>query len=78
MQQKGGADMVNTDRLVGLIYEKGMNKSSFARKLGKHSSWLSNKLKNKNFTIEDADEIVSVLNLNEAEATSIFFSQFVA
>ena len=78
MQRRGGAIMVNTDRLVGLIYSKGMNKSLFARKLGKCSSWLSGKLKNKNFTIAEADEIVSVLNLNEAEATSIFFSQFVA
>lgn len=70
--------MVNTDKLVGLIYEKGMNKSIFAKKLGKCSSWLSSKLRNKNFTIAEADEIVNVLNLSETEATSIFFSQFVA
>lgn len=70
--------MVNVDKLVGLIYEKGLNKSSFARKMGKCSSWLSGKLKNKNFTLADADEIVKVLNLNECEATAVFFSQFVA
>lgn len=70
--------MVNTDKLVGLIYEKGLTKQAFAEKLGKKSSWLSRKLKKKNFTIAEADSVVNILGLTSAEATAIFFSQFVA
>ncbi len=70
--------MINTDKLVGAIFERGLNKSTFAKKLGKRSSWLSSKLKNKNFTLEEADRIVQILDLTSSEATAIFFSQFVA
>ena len=70
--------MVNVDKLVGAIYEKGMNKSSFAKKMGKCNSWLSGKLKSKKFTLEEADEIAKALNLTAAEAQAIFFSQYVA
>ena len=70
--------MVHTDKLIGAIFERGLNKSTFAEKLGKRSSWLSSKLRNKNFTISEADSIVQVLNLTSSEASAIFFSQFVA
>lgn len=70
--------MVNINKLVGAIYEKGLNKSDFVRLLGKRNSWLSSKLRNKNFTIAEADKIAKVLNLTAEEATAIFFSQYVA
>ncbi len=70
--------MVNSDKLVGAIFSRGFNKSTFAEKLGKCNSWLSGRLKNKNFTLAEADEIVKTLNLSSAEATAIFFAQFVA
>ena len=70
--------MLDVDKLVGAIFAKGYNKSSFAKKMGKKSSWLSRKLKHKNFTLSEADEITMTLNLTSEEATAIFFSQFVA
>lgn len=70
--------MVNTDKLVGLIFSRGLNKGDFAKAMGKPNSWLSSKLRQKNFTIAEADEVVRVLNLTPQEATEIFFSQFVA
>ncbi len=70
--------MVNTDKLMGAVFARGLNKSKFAQKLGRNGSWLSERLKKRNFTIGDADAIVEALNLSKAEATDIFFSQFVA
>lgn len=79
MQQiKRGDKMVNVDKLIGALFSKGYNKGSFAEALGKRQSWLSGKLKKKNFTLEEADEIVRVLKLDAKEATEIFFSQFIA
>lgn len=67
--------MVNVDKLIGTIYEHGLKKGTFAQMLGKKASWLSGKLKNKNFTVAEAGEIAKVLNLTSDEASDIFFSQ---
>ncbi|MEE0963093.1 MAG: hypothetical protein U0L73_02605 [Ruminococcus bromii] len=70
--------MINTDKLVGAIHARGLNKGKYAELMGKKNSWVSKKLKEKNFTLAEADETVEVLSLTSAEAMEIFFGQFVA
>lgn len=70
--------MLNVDKLTGAIYAKGFNKGSLAKALNKHNSWLTRKIKNKSFTLSEANEIVRVLKLTSEEATDIFFDQTVA
>lgn len=70
--------MINTDKLVGAIHARGLNKGRYGELMGKNSSWVSKKLKEKNFTLAEADETVAVLSLSASEAMEIFFGQFVA
>ena len=70
--------MVNTNKLKGIIAEKGTTAGELAVKIGIHQSTFSSKIKSGKFTIEEADSIVKVLGLTCTEATKIFFSQFVA
>jgi hypothetical protein len=70
--------MINTEKLVGAIHARGLNKGRYGELMGKDSSWVSRKLKEKNFTLAEADETVAVLSLSASEAMEIFFGQFVA
>jgi hypothetical protein len=70
--------MINTEKLVGAIHARGLNKGRYGELMGKNSSWVSKKLKEKNFTLAEADETVAVLSLSASEAMEIFFGQFVA
>ena len=70
--------MINTDKLVGAIHARGLSKGRYGELMGKNSSWVSRKLKEKNFTLAEADETVAVLSLSASEAMEIFFGQFVA
>lgn len=72
--------MVNVRMLKGKVVEKGFTLEKLAEKLGIDRSTMSRKLGNsgEDFTIKQADDIVSYLELTPKEATAIFFSQFVA
>ena len=70
--------MINTDKLVGAIHARGLSKGRYGELMGKNRSWVSRKLKEKNFTLAEADETVAVLSLSASEAMEIFFGQFVA
>ena len=72
--------MVNINKLRGKIVEHGTNVSDLALKIGIDRATFYRKLNSdgENFTIKEADMIVKELNLSCKEATSIFFSQFVA
>ena len=72
--------MVNVRMLKGKVIERGYTLEKLAEKIGIDRSTMSRKLSNsgEDFTIRQADEIVSCLDLSPTEATAIFFSQFVA
>lgn len=70
--------MLNVDKLLGAIYERGYNKGSFVKAMGKPNSWLSYKLKHKNFTLKEANQIVALLRLSAQKAAEIFFDLNVA
>lgn len=72
--------MVNVNKLKGKIIEKGFSIEKVAQAINIDVSTLYRKLKNdgEKFTIKEADQIVNFLLLDSTEATSIFFSQFVA
>lgn len=72
--------MVNVLMLKGKIIEKGFTLEKVAENIGIDRSTMSRKLGNagEDFTIKQADDIVTLLGLTPIEATSIFFSQFIA
>lgn len=71
---------MNVLMLKGKVIEKGYTLEKLAERLGIDRSTMSRKLSNsgEDFTIKQADDIVSCLELTPTEATAIFFSQFVA
>ena len=72
--------MVNVLMLKGKVIERGYNLEKLAEKLGIDRSTLYRKLNNagEDFTIKQANEIVSLLKLRPDEAVSIFFNGVVA
>lgn len=72
--------MVNVNKLKGKIIENGMNVSDLAEIMGIDTSTLYRKLSRngENISIKEADKISKVLKLTPAEASSIFFSQYIA
>lgn len=72
--------MVNVLMLKGKVIERGYNLEKLAEKLGIDRSTLYRKLNNagEDFTIKQANEIVSLLKLSPDEAVSIFFNGVVA
>lgn len=72
--------MVNILMLKGKVIERGYNLEKLAETLGIDRSTLYRKLNNagEDFTIKQANEIVSLLKLSSDEAVSIFFNGTVA
>lgn len=70
--------MLDVNKLKGKLIEKGYTVERISLELGINSSTFYRKLKNDSFAINEADKIVSILSLTGKEASSIFFSQFVA
>lgn len=72
--------MVNIDKLKGKIVECRLTIESLANKIGMNPSTLYRKINNGGlpFTIGEADNIASVLNLTADEVNAIFFAQYVA
>ena len=72
--------MANTQKLKGMIVEKGYNLSNFAENIGIHPGTLYRKINSngETFTIKEATQIVETLKLTRAEAESIFFGDVVA
>lgn len=70
--------MLDAQKLKGKIIEKGKSVESISRDIGINPSTFYRKLNNNTFEINEADKIVSILALTGAEASAIFFSQFVA
>lgn len=72
--------MINMNKLKGKMVEKDVTTEMLAEKLGMSRSTLYRKLSNNGDTlfVKEANIIVDALGLTSEEATSIFFSQFVA
>ena len=70
--------MLDVQKLKGKIVEKGKSVEILSREIGINPSTFYRKLNNNSFEINEADRIVRILSLSGAEATAIFFSQFVA
>lgn len=70
--------MLDVQKLKGKIIEKGRSVEAISNDLGINPSTFYRKLKNNSFEINEADKIASILSLSGAEASSIFFSQYVA
>lgn len=70
--------MVNTNKLRGVMREKGTTAGKLSEIIGINQSTFSYKINSGKFTIEEADKIAQALCLTSEEATAIFFSQFVA
>ena len=72
--------MVNVNKLRGKIVENGMSIEMLSRRMNINKGTFYRRLlqDGEEFTIAEADAIVSQLNLSAEDALSIFFSQFVA
>ncbi|MGN1133781.1 MAG: helix-turn-helix domain-containing protein [Oscillospiraceae bacterium] len=70
--------MLDVQKLKGKIIEKGKSIETVSRDLGINPSTFYRKLNNNSFEIREADKIASILSLTGDEASSIFFSQYVA
>lgn len=68
---------INTMKLKGKIRENQMSMASFAASIGINPSTLSRKLSSggDSFSIKQAHQAVSVLNLSREEAIDIFLPQ---
>lgn len=81
MQQQGEVNtMVNINSLKGAIAEKGYSLNSFAERLSFDKSTFYRKINTagETFSIKEADEIATVLDLNYDDVMRIFFAQYVA
>ena len=72
--------MVNINSLKGKISEKGYSLNTFSEKLSFDKSTFYRKINSEgeSFSIKEADEIATLLNLNYDEVMKIFFAQYVA
>lgn len=72
--------MVNIDSLKGAIAEKGYSLNTFSEKLSFDKSTFYRKINSagESFSIKEADEIATILELKYNEVMRIFFAQYVA
>lgn len=72
--------MVSISKLKGKMAENDMSVSDLAEKIGVDKATLYRKLNSQgeSFSIKEADSIATTLKLTPEEASSIFFSQYVA
>lgn len=67
--------MVKINKLAGLITEKGYNKVTFAKAIGRAKQTFYDKINKggNTFTVEEISNIVRVLELNKDDLIFIFF-----
>ncbi len=70
--------MLNVQKLKGKIIECGRTVETISNEIGIDTATFYRKLKDNSFKIAEADKIAEVLSLTGAEASAIFFSQYVA
>lgn len=68
--------MVNTDKLRGLIAEKGFSQSDVARRIGITPKTFYEKMRKRVFYSDEIEAIIDMLNITDAErVNAIFFDQ---
>lgn len=68
--------MVNTDKLKGVIVERGKTQEGVARDIGMDRSTFYRRMKDgQSFTIGEIERLVHALKLTNQEAIDIFLSQ---
>lgn len=67
-----------TEELIREIKKAGYNNKSFSEELGMIESTFYRKLKKGNFSVEEAQKMVEILNLNGDQAYYIFFNKKLA
>lgn len=71
--------MVNTQKLKGIIVEKGTTQQAVADSVGIDRSTFYRKMKNGgSFSLDEAALIAKAIPLSNSEAIAIFFADFVA
>ncbi len=71
--------MVNVNKLRAKIVENGINIEALANMSGINKATIYRRLNQPDeITIEEADKLVKVLNIDANEALAIFFTQYVA
>lgn len=71
--------MVNTEKLLGRIREKGVKQGKLAEALGIKQSTLSLKINNKRpFFLDEAMQLAEILEISDCEFGTYFFAGEVA
>jgi len=71
--------MVNTQKILGRIRERGVRQGEIAAELGIKQSTLSLKINNKRpFFLEEAIKLASILDIQGSEFVSYFFISKIA
>lgn len=75
-QTKGGDNVVDVNKLRGLIVERGKTFEVVANDIGVDRSTFYRRMKNgETFTLGEIERIVNSLNLSNEEAIQIFLAQ---
>lgn len=68
--------MVNTDKLRGLIAERGFSQSDVAKRIGITPKTFYEKMRKRVFYSDEIEAIIAMLNITDAErVNAIFFDQ---
>ena len=67
--------MVNTDKLRGLIYERGLNMAKCARLIGMNRMTFYNKMQNGDWRSAEMAALKDVLRMSNEMAIEIFFAK---
>ena len=67
--------MVNTDKLRGLIYERGLNMAKCARIIGMKRTTFYNKMQNGDWRSTEMTALKDVLRMSDEMVIEIFFAK---
>ena len=67
--------MINSNKLKGIIKDRGFTQDDIAKKMGIAQVSLSLKINNKRgFSLDEANQIMTILSIPKEEFSSIFFN----
>lgn len=69
--------MIDTNKLRGIIAERGMSQAEVANVLGITPKTFYSKMSKKVFDSDEIDVMVKILNIPRDKCVDIFFTQFV-
>lgn len=77
-KQKGGCEVVNSNKLRAKMIEQGYSVGTISESLGINQATLYRKMDSGNFTIKEAKDLAKILHLDKDEVNAIFFADEVA